>query len=87
MKNITKYLLFIIFSLIGFVGVSKAYDLNPNEQMTLMTNDEEHKDVKCDVSTMHTKAESCRWVDYLQPMEHTDIDGNTNTYYYRLAYK
>ena len=63
---------------VNFTGRYSDYGIGMHPDCYVTSND---------VSTMHTKAESCRWVDYLQPMEHTDVDGNTNTYYYRLAYK
>ena len=51
MKKITNYLLFILFCLIGFASVTKAYELNYNEEMPLMSYDEEHKNPKCEVTS------------------------------------
>ena len=63
---------------INFTGRYSDYSIGIKPECYVTEND---------VSTMHTLAESCRWVDYIQPMEHTDASGNTDTYYYRLAYK
>ncbi|MBR4693182.1 MAG: hypothetical protein IKP07_00060 [Bacilli bacterium] len=64
---------------VNFTGINSNYDTVIMRTDCYVTEN--------DVSTIHDKAESCRWVDYIQPMEHTDASGNTNTYYYRLAYK
>ena len=63
---------------INFTGVYSDYSISIKPDCYVTEND---------VSTIHAKAESCRWVDYIQPMEHTDASGNTDTYFYRLAYK